>query len=97
MRRVEVEWIDSMGHGGWSTADEARRRATPEALRHRTLGYVLEQTDDSLLLAMGRSDEGDNDTRLVHDTMQIPLVVITAVHELRAAGRPRSAGRGVSL
>lgn len=91
MRLVEVEWLDSMSEGGWMRADEARRRATVDAMAHRTVGYVIDENDHSLLLAMGRSNEGDEDSRLVHDTMQIPRVAILTVRDLKVSAQTKGA------
>lgn len=91
MKLVEVEWVDSMGEGGWARADEARRRATLETLIHRTVGYVIDESEHSLLLAMGRSNEGDEDSRLVHDTMQIPRVAILTIRDLKLSAQTKGA------
>lgn len=83
MKLVEVEWIDSMGESGWQPAEDARRQATEDAMRHRSVGYVLADKDHSLLIAQSCGDSGDDDTRLVGHTLQIPRSAIAHVRGLR--------------
>lgn len=82
MNIVEIQWIDSMSEGTWLTVKEAIEKATPDAMRHRTVGYVLEANEDSILLVMGQSEQGDGENRLVHSMMQIPRVAIVEITDL---------------
>jgi hypothetical protein len=81
LRRVEVEWLDSMSEGRWVDMETAVRTATREAMCHRSVGYLIHETDDLVLLAGSRSEGGEN----VADTMQIPRVAVLAVHDLKGA------------
>ena len=85
MKRVEVEWLDSLGDSSWRSRESVEQGATYDALVHTTVGYLVCESDHSITLAMGRSLE-DKDSRLelLHDTMQIPRVAILDVRPLRA-------------
>jgi hypothetical protein len=78
-RRVEVEWLDSLGEGGWSQRDEALRRARDDPMRHSSCGYLLEDAPNYLLLCLNRHGSG----QIVGETIQIPRVAILAIHNLR--------------
>jgi hypothetical protein len=54
-------------------------RATREAMLHRSVGYLIHETEDLILLAGSRSEGGEN----VADTMQIPRVAVLDIHDLR--------------
>lgn len=79
-RMVEVEWLDSMSEGRWMDTETAISRATREVMLHRSVGYLIHETDDLILLAGSRGESSEH----VSDTMQIPRVAILAVHDLKA-------------
>lgn len=81
-RMVEVEWLDSVTIGdGWITRDDLQRLARdPAAMRHRTVGYLIDEGDEYLLLVGSAADDGGT----VSGTMQIPRVAILGgPYELR--------------
>lgn len=78
---VLVRWVDSCGEGGWHQRGDAKREAHEVNLEARTVGFVVDETDDWLLLAMGSMHKGN----VVHDTMQIPKTAIRSVQQLSKA------------
>ena len=78
-RIVEVEWLDAMSEGRWMDTETAISRATREVMLHRSVGYLIHETDDLILLAGSRGETSEN----VADTMQIPRVAVLAVRDLR--------------
>lgn len=80
MRIVEVEWLDSVSEGRWHPKDDAIREATRDVMLHRSVGYLVHETDELILLAGSRGEDGAN----VADTMQIPRVAVLQVRKLRA-------------
>lgn len=83
LKPVLVHWIDSCGEGGWQQVRDAQRDAREVSLEARSVGFVIDETDDWLLLAMGEMHAA----KVVHDTMQIPKVAIREVIQLRKAGK----------
>ena len=81
MRVVEIEWVDSVSEGRWNDKDEALRIATLEAMLHRSVGYLLREDDDMVLIAGSRSENEYN----VCDTMQIPKVAVLSMRDLKGA------------
>ena len=79
MKRVEVEWLDSICEGSWHRRDDVIREATREAMLHRSIGYLVHENDEMVLLAGSRGESGV----MVSDTMQIPRVAVLTVRELR--------------
>lgn len=78
MNPVMVEWIDSVGGGGWERPEEARRAAERETMRVTTLGYVLGDTDDYLLLCMSVMENNES----VLAPLQIPKVAVLSVRDV---------------
>ena len=80
MKRVQVEWLDSMTDGGWSDRDDAIRRAEhPDVLRVTSVGYLIADTDEWLLLATSHGPHAD----IVQGCVQIPREIVREVRELR--------------
>lgn len=79
MRRVEVEWLDSVGEGRWQPREVIELEATRDAMLHRSVGCLIVDTDDFVLLAGSRKE----DESWFADTMQIPKTAVLAIHELR--------------
>jgi hypothetical protein len=75
---VEVLWLDSVGGSGWEHPDAARRDASTETMRCHTIGYLLEDTDDYLLLCMGQMENSGS----VLAPLQIPKVAVIRVTEV---------------
>jgi hypothetical protein len=78
--RVEVRWLDAYSYSGWTDREEAIARASKESFEVVSLGFLLEETDDWVLVAMG--DMGGN---LVHDPLQIPRSIVLSLKAVRAA------------
>lgn len=80
MKRVQVEWIDSISDGSWVTREEAVTRAQKgDILACTSVGLLLADTDDYVLLATSHMRDGD----LVQGLLQIPRVAVRGVKELR--------------
>ena len=82
---VEVEWLDSIIAGPWERAEEVLRRATVDAQRHRSIGYLVESNADFILLAGNQSEDGAD----LGNTVQIPAASVVATHTL-VISEPRS-------
>ena len=54
MRRVEIEWLDSISEGRWNSLDNIEREATRDAMCHRSIGYLIIDNDDFVLIAGSR-------------------------------------------
>lgn len=80
---VLVRWIDSMSEGGWHQAADAKREAHDVSLEAETVGFIVDETDAWLLLAMGSIHDGS----VVHETIQIPKVAVLDVVRLRRGGK----------
>jgi hypothetical protein len=79
VRKVEVEWLDSIGQGRWRDRDEVLRAAEDEPLLHHSCGYLIAENDRYVLLALNLHGSGD----IVGDTIQIPRVAVLSVEELK--------------
>jgi hypothetical protein len=80
VKRVQVEWIDSVTDGGWISRDEAvNRAATPDVLACTSVGLLVANEDGYLLLATSHMRDGD----LVQGCLQIPKDTIRDIWELR--------------
>lgn len=60
-----VQWIDTMGVGGWKEIDDAKKR---EPLIINTLGFVIEDTRTKLIIGQSL----DKEDRQVDHIMVIP-------------------------
>lgn len=56
----EAEWLDSMvlDHGEWLDLEDADDAMSVEGMTHTTVGYLMKETDHSILLVSSR---GQND------------------------------------
>ncbi len=85
MKRVEVEWVDSCAvQFGWDDVDTYRERHQPDLIR--SVGVLLDEKPDSIMLCLSWTPEAENPKRdkdSVNDCMVIPRVAIRAIHELR--------------
>lgn len=75
--RVEVTWIDSAFHRGWSDADT--KRAQMGMSECRTVGYLLSKTRESVKLVMSTADENDS----FSDGITIPRACVRTMKRLR--------------
>ena len=79
MQIVEVEWIDSAHHQGWTARSE-----WIESLKEkkysvcRTAGYLLQKTRDSVVIVQSQSDVDHMDAAMV-----IPRVAVTKITVLK--------------
>jgi hypothetical protein len=80
VKRVQVEWVDSMADGGWSDREDAIRRAeNPDVMNVSSVGYLVAEADDRLLLASSFGPHAD----IVQGCVQIPSAAVREVKELR--------------
>lgn len=83
MKLVAVSWIDSHTDNDWKTVENAKREASEaSALMMRSVGYVVEETTEYVLLAGTWSPGVNAGDDLVNNTMQIPRVAVTEVRAL---------------
>ena len=78
MKTIEVEWIDSMSADEWHPMSLAIDRATVEGMTHRSIGYLLADDDDMILLAQSVSVNEE----MVAATLQIPKFAIINTWEI---------------
>lgn len=69
---VRVEWLDSTTNHGWSHPD-----ARNFNLRCVTVAFLLEETEDRLLIADSIGLSGDSDPGNNHCPQEIPLCAVT--------------------
>lgn len=74
---VEVEWIDSAFHRGWSSADEKRREMSYSVCR--TAGYLIGRDKQSVKIAMNMADKSAS----FGDGITIPTVAVKRVRRLK--------------
>lgn len=85
-RLVEVEWLDSIGRGGWDTAGAYLKDLPAGHMLQRSSGYVLRDDSDGILLVQSYrvaldADETENN-RHVEGSIAIPRVAILSVRTL---------------
>lgn len=88
---VEVEWIDSIGHHGWQSADALTTqlaKGDPE-LSVRSCGYLYCEDATHVVLTLGQTAQGQVDS-----VIQIPRCAVRSITVLRAAS-PRKSRRQV--
>ena len=71
---VEIHWVDSVAEHGWSYRQDALDKATSEAMKCKSVGYVLKTGEDFILICSGVQQDHS-----VFATMQIPIVVVTEI------------------
>jgi hypothetical protein len=81
---LEVRWVDSVGAQGWQTIDEARRDAEADDMVHRSVGWLIADEPEYVLLALSRRDSW----RYVDLTLQIPRGAIVGTRILRRGKGP---------
>ncbi len=72
MKTVEVEWLDSRSHGGWSTVELYMQRMLDGGLACKSSGYLLDQNDERVVILQSQAESGS-----ITDAIQIPRVAIT--------------------
>jgi hypothetical protein len=84
---VEVEWLDSIGSARWRELGELLELQDDRFLRHHSIGYLVQETDESVLLLGSFQDEIDDGatelSRNVEAGTKIPKVAIVSRTELR--------------
>lgn len=82
MRRVEVEWIDSLlYHDGWQPAEHWQQMAD-DAPKHvyYSAGYLAAESEHGVVIVTSRSNEGDHASNGVF----IPRGAIRWIKEMAA-------------
>jgi hypothetical protein len=77
-RQVRVHWLDSV-RGDFKWRPAGTDNPTVADLKHTSLGFVIEETPESLTLASHQKDVGDG----VMGVLMIPKVCIIGVDELK--------------
>jgi hypothetical protein len=92
---VVVEWVDSTGldSGGWMDADDIAENLSIDAMRHESVGYLVEESEDAIALAGSRNlshDAVEHRNTKLGNVGVIPRAAITSgPHELaRKRGSP---------
>lgn len=74
--KVEVSWVDTTGHSGWQSVDEALNRAP--VLMH-TLGYLIDKNEKFIKLVRSVEDDGHD----VGDVFTIPRDWVQRMRRLK--------------
>jgi len=78
---VEVEWVDSVGTGGWRGRDERIASTLIQDMDHRTAGYLLKIDKAFIIVAQSVGDHNPT----VADTIQIPRRAIKRIVKIKRA------------
>jgi len=70
VKPVYVEWIDSMGSGGWGIYK-------PGDMRCVSVGHLVQKTKDRVVIALSRSAHTDG------DHMEIPMFAVKKIRRLK--------------
>lgn len=74
---VEVEWIDSAHHSGWTTkADWEGSLDAKPYITCRTAGYLLRKSRDAVSVVQSSQDDG---SEYIDSVMIIPRVAVTSI------------------
>jgi len=84
-RIVEVEWEDTITRHAWSNVDEL----PTHAWGIHSVGYVIQDDDDALVLVEARGEGGSNVSKDVGCATLIPRSAIRKVTELSKARHSR--------
>ncbi len=79
---VEVEWVDSVRHGGWSSPEQYAK-GIGEGKDCRTAGYLFRKDRKSICVAL---NQGTSDDGSICDMMEIPR---SAVRSIRVIEKPK--------
>lgn len=89
MKLLLVEWIDSHAGRGWRSLDEVERCC--EILHCRSVGFVVKETKDCIMLAGSISGERNRDIGLCAcGDITIPKRAIVRRTTLKAPKVPRT-------
>ena len=80
-RRVAVRWVDSsvLYEGGWADREGLQKFMSRESLSVESCGFLLEEDEEALLLAIGVQAE---DPPRVLGALVIPRVAVLEVTDL---------------
>lgn len=67
-----VEWCDACSRVGWFTKDEALNWGRSTNWIIKSIGWVVEETPEYLVLALGYSDESPHGEDMFLDVHKIP-------------------------
>jgi hypothetical protein len=67
---THVRWVDSLGSSRWRPRNETK--SDRKQLDHESIGYILEETEYSLVLLQSQQRHGEH----IDNTMEIPKVAI---------------------
>jgi hypothetical protein len=81
MKLVLVEWVDSSSRHCWTRLNE---RKGSELLRCRSVGWLVEETKEVLVLAPHMSGEGQGVHVMGTGDMAIPRVAVRRVMVLKS-------------
>ena len=70
---AHIRWVDSVGVSGWRS--RSALKSTRQHLDHESVGYVLEETDYSLVIIQSQQRSGDDDHMADH-MLEIPKAAI---------------------
>ncbi len=92
MRRVEVEWLDSMtlDHGGWGDIEDFGEATSVEAMTHRSCGYLISETEEAILLAQSLYAQHGVQERAA-GALVIPRRAVLSLKDLDAGEKYRGA------
>lgn len=74
---IEVDWVDSAFHHGWSRADTKRQEMGIS--KCRTVGYFISADKVRVSLASSTADKGES----YADGISIPRVAVKTIRRLR--------------
>lgn len=77
--KIEIFWIDSVHDSGWQQLSNFK--ASEEQMDHRTVGYVVHESNISLSVAQSFG-ENRNDTT-IDSVMMIPKVSIIKIKKFK--------------
>lgn len=77
-RMVQVDWIDSTSlSDGWDSIEHYVEMG--ESLICKTVGYLIHEDDEKIILAMGYNPDNDE----VNQATSIPAVTVTKITDLQ--------------
>jgi hypothetical protein len=84
MKLVQVDWVDSTSSNDWRPVADAKRKAEEEnALFCSSVGFLVADMPDYVLLACSYTPPTSEDAETVANTMQIPRCAIQSIRPLQ--------------
>ncbi len=84
-RLVKVQWIDSHTYVGWRDREFLIKEAQQEELLCESIGYLLYEGEDHIVLAPNLSYENDGKWGSASNVFLIPNVSIKKMEDLKIA------------